>query len=288
MEIKTDQAASFLIDTFNLDKILIFILLMVLIILFNKMINAWSQNLQIKYNSKRLLLLQITTIFSFSIYIFGTLGAFYIIFRPTREIMITVGGSAAVAIGFALKDIVSSIIAGFILLFDRPFQVGDRVQFDGNYGEIISIGLRSVRLNTLDDNIITIPNSKFLTDSVSSGNSGALEMMVVVSFYVSMYENLDKVKEILNEIVITSRFVYLEKPVGIVFEEKAISNTFVVEVKVKAYVLDVKYEKQFQSDIILRGERILKKNNIQRPVKDPLTQPISQTINQTAFNLTES
>ncbi len=44
-----------------------------------------------------------------------------------------------------------------------------------------------MRLVTLDDNLVTIPNSKFLTDVVSSGNSGALDMMVVVSFHLSIF-----------------------------------------------------------------------------------------------------
>jgi len=273
MEIKSEQAANFLIETFNLDKIFIFIFLMVCIVALNKLVLFWSHGLQKKYTSRRLLILQITTIFSFITYIFGSFGLFYVIFQPTREVMITVGGSAAVAIGFALKDIVGSLIAGFILLFDRPFQVGDRVQFGNDYGEITNIGLRSVRLNTLDDSVVTIPNSKFLVDTVSCGNSGALEMMVVVKFHISIYENLERLRDMINEIVITSRFVYLEKPIKIIFEEKAISNTFVIETQVKAYVLDVKYEKDFQTDIVERSEKIFRKNNINRPVVDSHSLP---------------
>jgi len=245
MEIKTDQATTFILETFKLDKIALFIFLIFCIVIFVKFLTTWSKKIQNKYTSKRLIVLQLTTMFSFSLYLFGTMGVFYFIFRPTKEVLLAVGGSAAVAIGFALKDLVGSIIAGFILLFDRPFQVGDRVQFGDDYGEIMSIGLRSVKLNTLDDNLVTIPNSKFLTDTVASGNAGALDMMVVGHFYVSIYESLDRVKDILHEVVITSRFVFLEKPIKIIFEEVAISNTFVIKVSVKSYVLDVKYEKAY-------------------------------------------
>ena len=152
------------------------------------------------------------------------------------------------------------------LLFDRPFQVGDRVNFDGNYGEIRSIGLRSVRLNTLDDNLVTIPNSKFLTDSVASGNSGALDMMVVSVFYLSLFENLEKVRKLLHEVLITSRFAYLEKSFFIVFEEVAISNTFVIKAQLKAYVIDVSYEKAFLTDITTRTEAVFRSHGIQRPI----------------------
>jgi small-conductance mechanosensitive channel len=267
METKNDITL-LLFDFFKLDKALLFVFLVVCVISIVKVINSWSGKLQLKLSGRRLIILQITTIFSFVSYSFGVLGIFYFVFQPSKELLVGVGGSAAVAIGFALKDLVGSIIAGFILLFDRPFQVGDRVSFGGDYGEITSIGLRSVRLTTLDDNLVTIPNSKFLTDTVASGNSGALDMMVVTTFYLSLFEDVNRVKEILHEVVITSRFVYLEKPVAIIFEEVAVSNSFVIQVNVKAYVLDVKYEKAFLSDVTARGSAILKENNVQRPIKE--------------------
>jgi small-conductance mechanosensitive channel len=269
METNT-EISTVIFNFLKVDKILFFLFLVICIFVGVKLLNIWSKKLQEKFLGKRLLILQITTILSFISYLVGVLGVFYYVFQPSRELLVGVGGSAAVAFGFALKDLVGSVIAGFILLFDRPFQVGDRVEFEGQYGEIVNIGLRSVRLNTLDDNLVTIPNSKFLTDVVASGNSGELQMMVVTHFHVSIFESLDWVKSILHEVVITSRFVYLQKGVSITFEEVAVSNTFVVKVSVKAYVLDVKYEKAFLSDITSRGISVLKKNNIKRPISDNL------------------
>ncbi len=263
-----DNISLLVLNFFKIDKIFLFIALIGLIVAVVKVVNLWSGKIQEKFTGRRLLILQITTVFAFIAYLFGFLAAFYFVFKPSKELLVAVGGSAAVAFGFALKDLVGSIIAGFILLFDRPFQVGDRVSFGDVYGEIKSIGLRSVRMTTLDDNLITIPNSKFLTDIVSSGNSGALDMMVVVPFHVSIFEDLGKVKHLLNEVVITSRFVYLEKPVSITFEEVAISNTFSIKVSIKSYVLDVKFEKAFYTDIINRGSRILRQNNVKRPIID--------------------
>lgn len=252
-------------DFLKLDKIFLFVFLVFCIYAIVTVVNKWSETLQLRFSGKRLVILQITTVFSFFSYLVGVVAIFYYVFRPSKELLVTIGGSAAVAIGFALKDLVGSILAGFILLFDRPFQVGDRVSFDNVYGEIKSIGLRSVRLQTLDDNLVTIPNSKFLTDSVSSGNSGALDMMVVASFYVSIFQDLDKVRKMLHEVVITSRFVYLEKNIAITFEEVHLGNIIAIRVNVKSYVLDVKYEKAFLSDVTIRGEKILRENKVSRP-----------------------
>ncbi|TNF29636.1 MAG: mechanosensitive ion channel [Deltaproteobacteria bacterium] len=265
METKQDLSLM-IFDFFKLDKILLFVFLVFCIVASVKIVSIWSSRLQQKFSGKRLLILQVTTVFSFVTYLVGILWTFYFVFQPSRELLVAFGGSAAVAFGFALKDLVGSIIAGFILLFDRPFQVGDRVSFGDVYGEIKTIGLRSVRLATLDDNLVTIPNSKFLTDVVASGNSGALDMMVVTHFYVSIYEDLDRVRNLLHEVVISSRFVYLEKAVSITFEEIPVSNNFVIKVSVKAYVLDVKYEKAFLTDITNRGSKVLKENGIIRPV----------------------
>lgn len=259
------STTSLIFDFLRLDKIVYFLVGLSAIIIFSKLLNLWSEKIQEKFTGKRLFILQLTTIISFILYLVGTITLFYIVFRPTKEVLVTMGGSAAVAIGFALKEIVESIIAGFILLFDKPFQVGDRVSFGDQYGEIKSIGLRSVRLQTLNDDLVTIPNSKFLSDVVASGNSGELDMMVTTSFYISVKEDLSKVKKLLHEVVITSRYVFLEKPVAIVFEEVSASNNFVIKATVKSYVLDVKFEKSLQSDIVTRGNKLLNEEGIQRP-----------------------
>jgi small-conductance mechanosensitive channel len=81
------------------------------------------------------------------------------------------GGTLAVAIGFAMRDLVASVIAGVIIMLDRPFQVGARVEYAGTYGDIVAIGLRSVRMYTLDENTVTIPNNKMLTEITSSADS---------------------------------------------------------------------------------------------------------------------
>lgn len=233
-------------------------------------LNRVSSSLGQRFPSRRLLVLQVVTILSFALYIGGGALIVYGVLRPPKELLIALGGSAAVAIGLSLKDLVSSLVAGLILLFDRPFQVGDRVTFADTYGEIQSIGLRAVRLVTLDDNLVTIPNSRFITDVVASGNAGALDMMICVDFYVALGADLDLAKEIIFETVVTSRYVYLQKPVTVVAAEKVVAERISVELKANAYVLDVKFEKAFQTDIVTRVERAFVESQVGRPARDPM------------------
>ena len=115
-----------------------------------------------RFLSQRLLLEKIATFAQFSVYITTGLTVVVLSFELNESVITLIGGTVAVSVGFAIKDLVASFIAGMMIMVDRPFQVGDRVTFGGEYGDITAIGLRSVRLQTLDDNTVTIPNNKFL------------------------------------------------------------------------------------------------------------------------------
>lgn len=255
-----------ILQLFEMQKIVAFIVGIVALLFVNKILKKLSETLGRQFPSKRLLVLQIITIMIFLIYIIGVIAVFYGALKPSKELMLAIGGSIAVAMGLALKDIVSSLVSGLILLFDQPFQVGDRVSFNGVYGEIKSIGLRAVRLNTLDDNLVTIPNSRFLTDIVASGNSGNMDMMVVNNFYIAIDADLKKAETIIKESIVISEFAYLKKPISIVINEIIIGGIIALELKAKSYVIDVKYEKTFQSDIVRKVRDSFSESKIKRPI----------------------
>lgn len=218
-----------------------------------------------KLPTRRFTILQIATLFSFVVYIFGSFALIIGVLNPPKEFLYAAAGSIAVAVGIALKDVVASVIAGLVLLFDRPFIVGDRVSFDGCYGEIISIGLRSVRIQTLDDNLVTIPNARFMSELVASGNSGALDMMVVCDFHIALTADINKAKDIIHEVIVTSRYAYLKKPVSFSVKETVVAEMLAIQIKAKAYVLDINYEKAFQSDIVTRTATLFVEQSIERP-----------------------
>ncbi len=229
-------------------------------------LNRLASKASDRFPSHRLLFLQIVTTLNFCIYIFGGALLIYIALSPAKELLIALGGGAAVAIGLSLKDLVASLVAGLTLLFDRPFLVGDRVQFGDVYGEIKSIGLRSVKLVTLDDSLVTIPNARFISDVVSSGNAGALDMMIVIPFHVALDADIELARQLIYETVVTSRYVYLAKPVTIVASEIVLGHNLALQLSAKAYVLDVQYEKSFQTDVVMRVTQAFIAHHIQRPL----------------------
>ncbi len=226
---------------------------------------GWLDRLGERFADRRLLLKQIAALLRFAVYFLLFAGTASSVLVLDGNTMLALGGSIGVAFGFAFKDLLASLMAGVILLFDRPFQVGDRVAFGPYYGEIKEIGLRSVRLQTLDDSQVTIPNSNFLSDAVSSANAGELDCMVVVDTYLAAGEDVVRARALVEEAALTSAFVYLEKPVITLISDEFLGERFVTIVRLKAYVIDARFEKTFASDVTERVKLALRAAGIRSP-----------------------
>ncbi|MCG6294076.1 mechanosensitive ion channel family protein [Vibrio vulnificus] len=230
-----------------------------------KFMNSMVESIGGQFAQYRMLLQKTQSFLQFFIYLTAGLVVFMMSFRINDHILALIGGTLAVSVGFALKDLAASFIAGLTVMIDRPFQVGDRVTFEGNYGDIIAIGLRSVRMRTLTDDIITIPNNKFLNEVTVSGNYGALDMQVVIPFYVGMDEDIVLARELIQEAASSSRYIHLPKPVVVLVKQTITDNYLAIQLTCKAYVVDTAYEKLFESDITLRVMKEFKKHGIKPP-----------------------
>ncbi|PMJ92105.1 mechanosensitive ion channel domain-containing protein [Vibrio sp. 10N.261.55.A7] len=230
-----------------------------------KFINSMVVSIGGQFVQYRMLLQKLQSFLQFFIYMSAGILVFMISFRINDQILTLIGGTLAVSVGFALKDLAASFIAGMTVMVDRPFQVGDRVTFEGNYGDIITIGLRSVRMRTLNDDIITIPNNKFLNEVTVSGNYGALDMQVVIPFYIGMDEDITLARNLIQEAASSSRYIHLPKPVVVLVKQTITENYLAIQLTCKAYVVDTGYEKLFETDITLRVMKEFKKNGINAP-----------------------
>jgi small-conductance mechanosensitive channel len=77
-------------------------------------------------------------------------------------------GVAGIAIGFAAKDTLSNLIAGVLLIIDRPFEIGDRIEVwsaprgSASWGDVVDIGLRATKIKTTDNIVVIIPNNEIM------------------------------------------------------------------------------------------------------------------------------
>ncbi|MFK7929393.1 MAG: mechanosensitive ion channel family protein [Myxococcota bacterium] len=218
-----------------------------------------------RFTDRRLLLKKIAAIGRLVLIVFGGAAALAMTLDLRSEALFAVAGTVGLAVGFAFKDVLASLMAGVLLLIDEPFQVGDRISFGDHYGEVTEIGFRSVRLVTLDDNLVTIPNSAFLTDSVASANAGALDCMVVIPFYLGASEDFQKARRIVTEAGATSRNAYLQKPLTTVLRDAFLGARFVTIIALKAYVFDARYEKALMSDVTERVKIAFRREGLKTP-----------------------
>jgi small-conductance mechanosensitive channel len=83
-----------------------------------------------------------------------------IVIRPTLQNMVVIFGAIGLAVGFAFKDYLSNVIGGVAAIIERAYRPGDWVRIGDAYGEVRSVGLRSVSLVTRDDSVVFIPNAR--------------------------------------------------------------------------------------------------------------------------------
>lgn len=181
--------------------------------------------------------------------------------RLSRENVLAVTGTVAVALGFAFKDYVSSVIAGIIGLFEAPYKVGDRIEINDEYGEVISYGLRGIRLRTPSDSVVTIPHNHIWTNSVSNANMGELEAQVITEFYLAHEADPDLVKRILYRIAHTSKFTHLGLPIIVVMKEASWGSLY----KLKCYPIDAREEFEYKTDLTVRAKKMFGKHQLPYP-----------------------
>lgn len=215
----------------------------------NKYFTIIIDNLSEKATNYRLFIKRLAPISRILIWSFAIYIVIAGIIVPPFETIITIAASVGIAVGFASQDILKNIFGGVMIILDRPFQVGDKIQVGDHYGEVLSIGLRSSRVVTPDDSVVSIPNSELMNSAVSNSNTSALDCQVVAEIFLPASVDVQKVKEIAFKAVYASSYTFLNKPVEVIVLNEMHNRQFVVKLRVKAYVLDIRYEFLFMSDM---------------------------------------
>ncbi|MGQ9838530.1 MAG: mechanosensitive ion channel family protein [Cyanobacteriota bacterium] len=228
----------------------------------------WCLNQVAEHSPRRFrLLIKESLPFWKALILFSTLGYILDLFldlSPSNIFALT--GTAAVALGFAFKDYISSIIAGITALFEAPYRVGDRVKLGEHYGEVVNYGLRSVKIKTPDDDIVTIPHNFLWSNAVANANDGALEAQVAVDFHFGHGVDLALVQRILYQAAYTSKYTQLKLPVRVVITEKP----WGIIAKLRCYPLDARDEFVFKTDLLTRARQAFSRYDLPLPVLSPL------------------
>lgn len=107
-------------------------------------------------------------------------------------------GVGSLAIALAAQDTLSNMIAGFIIMVDRPFRIGDRINFGaGETGDVVNIGLRSTKILNFDNNLVIMPNNEIVKSKIVNITYPNILTRVIIEVGVAYGSDLKKVREIM-------------------------------------------------------------------------------------------
>jgi small-conductance mechanosensitive channel len=110
----------------------------------------------------------------------------------------TIAAAATLAIGFALQDVVKNFVAGVFIFTDKPFKIGDWIEWDGNAGIVEDISFRVSRIRTFDNELLTVPNSQ-LTDDVVKNPVAKDKLRLQFGFGIGYDDDIPKATDIILE-----------------------------------------------------------------------------------------
>ena len=168
----------------------------------------------------------------------------------------------SVGIGFGLQYIAADIASGFILLFERPVRVGDRITIGDDEGDVQSINLRTTIVNTNDRIAIIVPNSRLVTQRVINWSYGDPRARIAIPSSVATTSNVKLVTETLLKAAEGVENVLTDPPPKVQFLK---FGEYSLDFRLLVWTRHPSRHPQIKSDINYRIERLFRENGIEIP-----------------------
>ena len=188
-----------------------------------------------RLNIDRTLVSFIETVLRYAILIAGMISALSEIGIDTKALLTSLG-VAGLTLGFAAKDTLSNLISGIFIFWDRPFVLGDLVEFGGFYGRIDQITMRSTRLVTVDGKMVAIPNANIVNSPVVSYTNFP-HIRLDIEITVGNDADFSQLRQIfLGEVTQDERFLQTPPPIMVVTS----INDYNIAVQFRVWLVDEK------------------------------------------------
>ncbi len=152
-------------------------------------------------------------------------------------------GVAGIAIGFAAKDTLSNLIAGILLIIDRPFEVGDRIEVwsapagSSTWGDVIDIGLRATKIKTTDNIVIIIPNNEIMLRDIINYTTISEKIRVRINIGIAYDADVQQAKDIILQVAATAKWVSADPPPKVVVRNFGESS---VDLQLRVWIADAR------------------------------------------------
>jgi small-conductance mechanosensitive channel len=129
------------------------------------------------------------------------------------------GGALGIGLGFGLQDVVKNFVAGLIILVERPIQVGDSIEVGDMTGDVTEIRGRATVVRTSDDIHLIVPNSRFISDTVTNRSYRQRRVRYRIPVVVAAGIEPAKIESVLLEAAGRSENVLPDPPPRVLFRE---------------------------------------------------------------------
>ncbi len=177
-------------------------------------------------------------------------------------------GVASLAIGFAAKDTLSNLIAGVLLLIDRPFEVGDRIEVwsapknASTWGDVLDIGLRATKIRTTDNIIIIIPNNEIMTRDIINYTTISEEIRVRIPIGIAYESDIDRARKVILDIIAEMDWTSSHRPPRVVVRNL---GDFFVELQARVWIKDARRRMDTIDYVVDRVKEAFEKSGIEIP-----------------------
>ncbi len=178
-----------------------------------------------------------------------------------------IAGALSVGIGFGLQDVIKNLVAGVIILFERPVKVGDWVVLGGIEGTIKQINIRSTELLSFDKMSVIIPNATLISSSVTNKTHGDFMSRQSVAVGVAYGSDVEKVKNILLECANEHKLVMKNPAPYVLFKDFGSSS---LDFELRCYVRDIRNGWTVPSDL----RYMINKRFIEEGIEIPFPQVV--------------
>lgn len=148
------------------------------------------------------------------IVLLATLSVFHHFQVNVASLVISLG-VGSLAVGLAAQDTLANMFAGFTLLLDRPFHIGDRVVLaSGETGDVLAIGIRATRIRTVDENVLVVPNSVLVKERLTNRSQPTRHVVCRLELGVAYDADLARARQILCDAALAVPQVDPERPLS--------------------------------------------------------------------------
>jgi len=187
--------------SFTIGNVLLFFLVIWLSIVISKIIKALLvEDVFTKIRMAKGLPHTIAIMVRYAIITVGVLLAISAVGMPLSSITV-LAGAFGIGIGFGLQSIFNNIVSGFILLFERPIQIGDTIEVGSLIGTVKSIGIRASNIRTFDGADIIVPNGELVSNQVVNWTLSDQQRRIEVLAGVAYGSDPHKVKELFEKVL---------------------------------------------------------------------------------------